>query len=58
MKTSPLATNAVTKPILARGKNQPPARDLRGAISRQDLDKRTTATKPMKKGRSMRGGKR
>jgi hypothetical protein len=58
MKTSPLATNAVTKPVLAAGKNSPPARDLRGAISRQDLDKRTTATRPVGKGRSLRGGHR
>ena len=55
MKSSALATNAVTKPILALGKNQPPARELRGAVSRQDLDKRTTATKPIRGGRSLKG---
>ena len=52
------ATKAVTEPKLMPGKNQPPSKDLRGAMSRQDLDKRTTAVPRSMGKRSMRGGKR
>lgn len=44
------------KPVL-HTKNLPVAR-TKGAVSFQDFDKRTTATKPIRGGRSFRGGRR
>lgn len=46
---APSAESAVTV-----SKNHDPAL-LKGAISNQDLNKRTTATKPMRGGRSLKG---
>jgi len=44
------------EPVLVT-KNLPIAR-TRGGVAAQDFDKRTTATKPIRGGRSFRGGKR
>jgi hypothetical protein len=48
--------STVSKPVLIT-KNLPVSR-TKGAVSFQDFNKRTTATKPIRGGRSFRGGRR
>jgi hypothetical protein len=53
---TPVRTTRTPEKVLIHRHSSPT--DLRGAVSYQDFDKQSTATRPISKARSMRGGKR